>query len=421
MCPLLLLQMWPLAVWGVVPCLGYAASSVMAAVQLSRGFALHTAPLNSHSADPPVHPAHVFSAWYVALPALACEVVLMVASAALALLSLFTCGEDGLPCGTKAFAGVLLYENFDAYSDSLGEEMRRSDEGSDFEFETSTVDPSEVLVEAGPPSTRQLSNAGLPAGASGDVLDDIAANSARQSMSAPSPPPHLNASAVGGHSGRGMSMSEQSGSGLRRPKKSTGGRTYSGAEASLQRPLLLDTDSGTQSASGPDMSPVVPLALAGTGASPSAAGGVDGYEAFVTHEVSCVRPVGAGRPVFDRYVRASLFLTANTAAILTFYRVCAHHCCCNMQEREDVLKGVVKSAKRRGVEEWRAGEIAAWLETGIGMPQYASRAFALLGEYQRPGAYFTGLDERGVIALVCTLALRTPHMRALLFLCCNRT
>lgn len=68
-----------------------------------------------------------------------------------------------------------------------------------------------------------------------------------------------------------------------------------------------------------------------------------------------------------------------------------------IKERDEVLKGVLKAAKRRSFDDWTAGEVRAsvrlacvrvyaacpaqvcvWLEVGIGMGQYAARGYETL-------------------------------------------
>ena len=65
-----------------------------------------------------------------------------------------------------------------------------------------------------------------------------------------------------------------------------------------------------------------------------------------------------------------------------------------------MLTSLVKAAKRRPFHEWSAGDIAVWLEMGIGMGQYATRVFSILSHQTAPGAYVVTLDERGIATLV---------------------
>ena len=74
------------------------------------------------------------------------------------------------------------------------------------------------------------------------------------------------------------------------------------------------------------------------------------------------------------------------------------------QEQLDELKRRVNAVKAKPLTRWTVGDIAAWIDVGVGLPQYARRLAAAMRSDASsgipPATVLCGLDERALAAKV---------------------
>ena len=117
-----LLQLWKYIGLHIMTAVGFLLTSIIGAVMLSQGYALHTANLDSN--DPSTHsrPSKVFSTWLLVLPILVCDGMVSLFMVVVALCTASRCGADRFPCNNVKLLGVLVYAHYSETTRGLSDD-----------------------------------------------------------------------------------------------------------------------------------------------------------------------------------------------------------------------------------------------------------------------------------------------------------